>query len=101
MPLIGARLLVAATLFFQTVIPSPILNDDQRVLSTNSFATPQNAQQPSRKLNGKFLHITGTCFPACVAGNLWLVPFNGIGLAREVVVCSTCSSPFGETYGHC
>ncbi|KAJ4205431.1 Endopolyphosphatase [Fusarium solani] len=58
MPLIGARLLVAATLFFQTVIPSPILNDDQRVLSTNSFATPQNAQQPSRKLNGKFLHIT-------------------------------------------
>ncbi|RSL50295.1 hypothetical protein CEP53_008852 [Fusarium sp. AF-6] len=58
MPLTGARLLVAATLFFQTVIPSPILNDDQRVLGTNTFATPQNAQQPSRKLNGKFLHIT-------------------------------------------
>ncbi|RSL50782.1 hypothetical protein CEP54_011754 [Fusarium duplospermum] len=58
MPLTGARLLVAATLFFQTVLPSPILNDDQRVLGTNSFATPQNAQQPSRKLNGKFLHIT-------------------------------------------
>ncbi|RTE77347.1 hypothetical protein BHE90_008174 [Fusarium euwallaceae] len=58
MPLIGARLLVAATLFFQTVLPSPILNDDQRVLGTNTFATPQTAQQPSRKLNGKFLHIT-------------------------------------------
>ncbi|RMJ02413.1 hypothetical protein CDV36_015320 [Fusarium kuroshium] len=58
MPLTGARLLVAATLFFQTVLPSPILNDDQRVLGTNTFATPQTAQQPSRKLNGKFLHIT-------------------------------------------
>ncbi|KAJ4308183.1 Endopolyphosphatase [Fusarium piperis] len=58
MPLTGARLLVAASLFFQTVIPSPILNDDQRVLTTNSFPTPQNAQKPSRKLNGKFLHVT-------------------------------------------
>lgn len=64
MPLTGARLLVAAALLFPSVSPSPIFDAGQKVLDAltgtrDSTATP-HIQQPGRKLNGKFLHITGT-----------------------------------------
>ncbi|KAF4978926.1 hypothetical protein FZEAL_4764 [Fusarium zealandicum] len=59
MPLTGARLLAAAALFLHGVVPSPISDGSQLVLDdTDSLATPPHAQQPSRKLNGRFLHIT-------------------------------------------
>ncbi|KAF5008389.1 hypothetical protein FDECE_5345 [Fusarium decemcellulare] len=59
MSLTGARLLVAAALLLHGAAASPILDAGQRVLdATGSLAIPSNAQQSTRKLNGKFLHIT-------------------------------------------
>ncbi|KAF4971070.1 hypothetical protein FSARC_2018 [Fusarium sarcochroum] len=62
MPLKGARLLVAAALLLQGASSSPIFDAGQKVLDTitgtrDSTTQPQ-IQQPGRKLNGKFLHIT-------------------------------------------
>ncbi|KAL6919980.1 hypothetical protein FSHL1_003957 [Fusarium sambucinum] len=59
----GARLLVAAALLFPSVSPSPIFDAGQKVLDAitgarDSITTTPHVQQPSRKLNGKFLHIT-------------------------------------------
>ncbi|RGP59645.1 ppn1-vacuolar endopolyphosphatase [Fusarium sporotrichioides] len=59
----GARLLVAAALLFPSVSPSPIFDPGQKVLDTitgarDSITTTPQVQQSSRKLNGKFLHIT-------------------------------------------
>ncbi|SPJ79132.1 related to PPN1 - vacuolar endopolyphosphatase [Fusarium torulosum] len=62
MPLTGARLLVAAALLFPSVSPSPIFDAGQKVLDaftgTRDSTTTPHVQQPGRKLNGKFLHIT-------------------------------------------
>lgn len=60
----GARLLVAAALLFPSVSPSPIFDAGQKVLDAitgarDSSTTIPHVQQSSRKLNGKFLHITG------------------------------------------
>ncbi|CZS76500.1 hypothetical protein SNK03_001326 [Fusarium graminearum] len=59
----GARLLVAAALLFPSVSPSPIFDAGQKVLDAitgarDSSTTTPHVQQSSRKLNGKFLHIT-------------------------------------------
>ncbi|KAL3606349.1 Endopolyphosphatase [Fusarium poae] len=59
----GARLLVAAALLFPSVSPSPIFDAGQKVLDAitgarDSITTTPHVQQSSRKLNGKFLHIT-------------------------------------------
>ncbi|RSM16348.1 Endopolyphosphatase [Fusarium oligoseptatum] len=85
MPLTGARLLVAATLFFQTVIPSPILNDDQRVLGTNTFTTPQKRAATDSEAKWEISSHNRYVFPkhASLAASGWC-PSNGIGLAREV-----------------
>ncbi|KAL4729945.1 Endopolyphosphatase [Fusarium chlamydosporum] len=63
MTLTGARLLVAAALLFPSVSPSPIFDAGQKVLDAitgahDSTETTPHVQRPSRKLNGKFLHIT-------------------------------------------
>ncbi|KAG8675257.1 hypothetical protein FPOAC1_001235 [Fusarium poae] len=59
----GARLLVAAALLFPSVSPSPIFDAGQKFLDAitgarDSITTTPHVQQSSRKLNGKFLHIT-------------------------------------------
>ena len=64
MPLSGARLLVAAALLLPSVSPSPIFDAGQKVLDAitgtrDPIETP-HIRQSGRKLNGKFLHITGT-----------------------------------------
>ncbi|RFN52655.1 ppn1-vacuolar endopolyphosphatase [Fusarium flagelliforme] len=63
MTLTGARLLVAAALFLPNVSPSPIFEAGQKVLDAitgahDSIETTHHIQQPSRKLKGKFLHLT-------------------------------------------
>lgn len=64
MALSGARLLVAAALLLPSVSSSPIFEAGQKVLDSitwtrDSTETP-HIRQSGRKLNGKFLHITGT-----------------------------------------
>ncbi|RGP79085.1 ppn1-vacuolar endopolyphosphatase [Fusarium longipes] len=59
----GARLLVAAAILFPSVSSSPIFDAGQKVLDAitgarDSITTTPHVQQPSRKLNGRFLHIT-------------------------------------------
>ncbi|KAM5356118.1 hypothetical protein ACJ41O_002764 [Fusarium nematophilum] len=62
MPLTGARLFVAAALLLHGVVPSPVFEASQSVLDatseTDNLAISPQAQQPKRKLNGKFLHVT-------------------------------------------
>lgn len=81
MTLTGARLLVAAALFFPSVSPSPIFEAGQKVLDAitgarDSIETTPHIQQPSRKLKGKFLHLTGTL--QYTGTSLWILHIHGM-----------------------